>query len=156
MTTGLLITVGLMGLFLAVINAVLLITLLSMRRKMSQVSGWPSTRGVVMTSALESRASTEGGYLNYPVVRYSYQVGAQAFQGTRIALGPEVGGPGARHVIERYPAGSPVDVYYNPSDPADALLEKSVPAQRWMWIILGIFDVALCGAIPVVWWFLSR
>jgi hypothetical protein len=154
--SSLLITVGLSGLFLVILNAVFVLVLLSMRRKMSQALAWPSTRGVVMTSTLESRAIREGGFRDYPVVRYSYQVGQQAFQGTRIALGPEVGGTRARRVIARYSAGSPVTVYYNPHDPADALLEKNAPAQKWLWLLLVSFDCVLCGATPLVWWALSR
>ena len=155
MRIELLITVGVIVLVLILLNVIFLAILFFTRRKMSQVSAWPTTSGVVMSSMLESRSS-EDGYTDYPVVQYSYQVGAQAFQSSRLAPGPEVGGSGARKVIERYPAGARVNVFYNPQNPAEAILEKKAPAQALLWIILGIFDCALCGAIPLAWWALSR
>jgi hypothetical protein len=157
MRSSVLIIVGLIVFFLIVLNAVFLAVIFFMRRKMNQVSSWPSTQGVVMSSSLEARLSSdESGYVDYPAVRYSYQVGQQAFQGTRIAPGPEMGGSGARKVVERYATGAPVTVFYNPQNVSEAVLEKKAPAQVWMWVILGIFDCILCAAIPLVWWALSQ
>ena len=102
-------------------------------------------------STLESRSSSEGGYVNYPVVRYSYQVGGQTLQGSRIAPGMEVGGSGAGKVISRYPLGAQVMVFYNPQNPSDTVLEKKAPAQFWLWFILILFDCILCGVVPVVY-----
>lgn len=50
-------------------------------------------------SNLEARHSSEGGWTNYPVVQYSYQADGQAYQGSRLAPGPEVGGSGAAKLL---------------------------------------------------------
>ena len=157
MRTDLLITVGVIGFVFLVLNVIFLGIIFFMRRRMAAVSQWPSTLGTVNASYLERRSSSsDSGSTNYPVVQYSYQVGGQAYQGTKLAPGPEVGGTGAGKVVARYPAGAQVMVFYNPENQSDAVLETKAPAQWIMWLILIIFDVALCGAIPIIWWSMSQ
>jgi uncharacterized protein DUF3592 len=74
----------------------------------------------------------------------------------KIAPGPEVGGTGAGKVVRRYPAGAQVMVFYNPQNPADAVLETKAPAQWIMWLLLVIFDCVLCGVIPIIWWSMNQ
>ena len=154
MRIDLVIVIGVIVFALVVLNAIFLAILLYMRRKVNQVSGWPSTQGVITSSTLESRSS-EDGYTHYPAVYYSYQVSGQAHKGNRIAPGVDVGGSGARKVIARYPMGAPVTVYYNPQNPADAVLEKQAPAPTLLWIVLGVLDCLLCAAIPFAVWMLA-
>ena len=152
----LLLIVGIIGFVFLILNAVFLGIIFFMRRKMAAVSQWPSTMGTVVISTIEQRSSSEGGYTNYPVVQYSYQVGGQAYQGVKLAPGPEVGGTGAGKVVARYPAGAQVMVFYNPHNPSDAVLERKAPAQWVMWLILIIFDCTLCGVVPVIWWAMQQ
>jgi uncharacterized protein DUF3592 len=157
MRTELLITVGVIGFFFLVLNVIFLAIIFFMRRRMAAVSQWPSTMGTVNASYLERRHSSgDSGSTNYPVVQYSYQVSGQAYQSTKLAPGPEVGGTGAGKVVARYPAGAQVMVFYNPQNPSDAVLETKAPAQWLMWLILIIFDVVLCGVIPIIWWSMSQ
>lgn len=74
MNTELLIIVGAISFFFLVLNVIFLGIIFFMRRRMAAVSQWPSTLGTVHASFLERRSSSEGGYTNYPVVQYSYQV----------------------------------------------------------------------------------
>jgi hypothetical protein len=157
MRTELLIAVGAIGFFFLVLNVIFLAIIFFMRRRMAAVSQWPSTMGAVNASYLERRhSSSDSGSTNYPVVQYSYQVSGQAYQSTKLAPGPEVGGTGAGKVVARYPAGAQVMVFYNPQNPSDAVLETKAPAQWLMWLILIIFDVVLCGVIPIIWWSMSQ
>ena len=152
MNTELLLTVGIIGFVLLILNALFLTIIFFMRRKMAAVSQWPSTMGSVIMSRIEQRSSSESGYTDYPVVQYSYQVGGQTYQSYKLAPGPEVGGTGAGKVIARYPAGAQVMVFYNPQNPSEAVLERKAPAQWLMWLLLVIFDCTLCGVIPIIWW----
>jgi hypothetical protein len=156
MTTEFFLIIGAISFFFLVLNVIFLGILFFMRRRMAAVRQWPSTMGTVHASHLERRSSSEGGYTNYPVVQYSYQVGGQAYQGMKIAPGPEVGGTGAGKVIARYPAGAQVMVFYNPQKPSDAVLETKAPAQWLMWLLLIVFDIALCGVIPIIWWSMNQ
>lgn len=156
MNTELLLVVGIIAFVLFILNIVFLGIIFFMRRRMAVVSQWPSTMGSVSASYLERRSSSENGYTNYPVVQYSYQIGGQAYHGVKIAPGPEVGGTGAGKVVARYPAGAQVMVFYNPQNPSDAVLERKAPAQWLMWLILIVFDLALCGVIPIIVWSMNQ
>ena len=151
MKNELLLAIGIIVFVLFILNIVFLTILFFMRRRMATVSQWPATMGNVIMSTVERRSS-EDGYTDYPVVQYSYQVGGQAYQSYKLAPGPEMGGTGARKVIAKYPAGAQVMVFYDPRNPAEAVLERKAPAQWLMWLILAIFDVTLCGVIPILWW----
>lgn len=157
MANEIFLVIGIISLFLLLFNVIFLAIIFFIRRRMATVSQWPSTMGTVNASYLERRrSSNNSGSTNYPVVHYSYQVAGQTHQGTKIAPGPEVGGTGAGKVVERYPAGAQVMVFYNPQTPTDAVLETKAPAQWIMWLILIIFDVALCGVIPIIWWSMNQ
>jgi len=156
MNTELLLTVGIIAFVLFILNAIFLTILFFMRRKMAAVSQWPSTMGTVMMSRIEQRSSSEGGYTDYPVIQYAYQIGGQAYQGYKLAPGPEVGGTGAGKVVARYPSGAQVMVFYNPQNPSEAVLERKAPAQWLLWLILAIFDCVLCGVIPIIWWAMNK
>ena len=156
MNTESLLVIGIVGFVLVILNAVFLGVIFFMRRKMAAVSQWPSTMGTVSMSTIEQRSSSESGYTDYPVVQYSYQVGGQAYQSYKLAPGPEVGGSGARKVVARYPAGAQVMVFYNPQNPSEAVLERKAPAQWLMWLLLIVFDCALCGVIPLLYFTLGQ
>ena len=156
MNAELLLVVGIIVFVLLILNVIFLGIIFFMRRRMTAVRQWPSTMGTVNTSYLERRSSTDGGSTNYPVVQYSYQVGGQTYNGMKIAPGPEVGGTGAGKVMARYPAGAQVMVFYNPQNPSDAVLETKAPAQWILWLILIVFDIALCAVIPIVWWSMNQ
>lgn len=156
MNASFLLPVGIIVLVLFILNAVFLTIIFFMRRRMATVSQWPSTMGSVIASRLEQRSSSEGGYTNYPVVQYSYQVSGQAYQSYKLAPGPEVGGTGAGKVVARYPVGAQVMVFYNPQNPSEAVLETKAPAQWLMWLMLILFDCVLCGVIPFIWWSMNQ
>ncbi|HNQ93037.1 MAG TPA: DUF3592 domain-containing protein [Anaerolineales bacterium] len=137
-------TVGILGCVFVILNVVFLAIIFFTQRKMNAVQSWSSAMGTVMASYLERRSSSDGS-TNYPVVQYSYQVGGQAYQGAKIAPGMEVGGTGAGRVVEKYPQGAQVMVFYDPNNPSDAVLEKKARAQWLMWLLLVVFDVMLCG-----------
>jgi hypothetical protein len=151
MSTNILVT-AILVIVLLILNVIFLGVIFFMRRRMATVSQWPSTMGQVMMSTIQLRSSSEGGSTEYPVVQYSYQVGGQGYQSMKIAPGPEMGGTGARKVVAKYQPGTQVMVFYDPQKPSDAVLEKKAPAQWLMWVLLIVFDCALCGAIPLVWW----
>lgn len=155
MNMTLVLTVGIIVFVLLILNAIFLGIIFFMRRRMATVSQWPSTMGTVMMSRIEQRSSDDG-YTDYPVVQYSYQIGGQAYQSMKLAPGPEVGGTGARKVVAKYPAGAQVMVFYDPQNPSDAVLERKAPAQWLMWLLLIIFDCALCGVIPFIWWSMNQ
>lgn len=152
-----LLIVGVMGAAFVILNVIILRSIIITRHEVKQVAGWPSTQGMVMSSTVETFLFDDSGDEDHPAVKYSYQVGGQVFQSDRIAPGSRLRGWGAGRVVKRYPQGAPVVVFYNPQDPAHAVLEKKAPARNWLWwFILLVFDCVICGAAPLVWWALSQ
>ncbi len=87
---------------------------------------WRATNGRV----LKSRVEVSGG--NYasvsPYVLYEYEVHGQTYQNTQIKVGDRLfsirGSRDAYDIVERYPIGADVTVFYDPANPAEAALER--------------------------------
>jgi hypothetical protein len=94
---------------------------------MQQASqSWVATTGVVV----QSRVEVSGGDTTTvsPRVIYQYQVGAQTYQSDQIKAGDRflrvnVSGD-AYNIVDRYPIGVNVTVYYNPANPTESALER--------------------------------
>jgi hypothetical protein len=92
---------------------------------------WPVTSGEILESAVREATTTGPGGVsetnNIPFVRYRYRVGKDEYTGSTISSGLSntAGGPEqARTIVERYPIGSSVNVFYNPRNPQESILEK--------------------------------
>jgi hypothetical protein len=131
---------------LVIFDAIFLGIIFFTRRKVSKASSWPSTLGTVTDSRIQMRSDSDGGRTSYPFVQYTYEAMGRSYQSQKVIPGMDVGGSGAHKVVERYPIGAQVMVYYNPENPSEALLERGMPGYiRWFWTILAILDVFLCG-----------
>lgn len=94
-------------------------------RKAAQ--SWPATSGTILSATIQTRRSGRSISVS-PVVIYSYNVSGREYQSQIIKAGEQflnVGGSIiANQVIQRYPVGSNVTVYYNPQNPGEAALER--------------------------------
>jgi len=96
----------------------------------STALSWPHTTGTVLSASLQ--VSQQGsGRQELPLVFYAYQVNGQVFRGNRVRVGDELGrnrsagtDNSASSTVARYPAGAPVIVYYDPTDPSCSALER--------------------------------
>lgn len=153
MNNQLWIAIGAFAVLFFVLNLIFLLIIFFMRKKVSAVGAWSTTMGKIVSSELERRKSADNvGSTLYPVIEYSYKVNNKTYQSNVImAGGYDVGGSGAPKVIEKYPAGSQVIVYYNPQNPQEAVLEKKSPVIMWMWIGLAVLDFMLCGMLVPIY-----
>lgn len=88
----------------------------------SPASSWPQVRGTVLSATVQ--VSTQGHTRHEtPLVLYSYRVGNREFQGNRVHLGA-LTRHAANDIVARYPAGSCVQVFYDPADPTRSALER--------------------------------
>jgi hypothetical protein len=117
------------------------------RGRVEAAAGWTKTPCTVEDSGLtEGRGRRVTDTFH---VRFRYTVGGREYQSDRHDLG--VFAPTShdrdevQKLVERYPAGQPADCYLNPEDPADAVLDRSPPAED-----LGPFPAALLIAGGVV------
>ena len=118
---------------LVVVGAVALS--LAVRRRRSRAvrslaAEWPNTRGTVLSATVQVSHNGTSPH-EAPLVFYTYQVNGQVFQGHRVRVGDESGrvrvtgaASSAATTVARYPAGSCVEVYYDPLNPANSALER--------------------------------
>jgi hypothetical protein len=90
---------------------------------------WPSTSGTVVDSRI-IESEDDGDLYYHPEVQFRYQVNGKVYPSDQWAIGSRVVWGGQRRdpkkaqsVVERYPAGRAVQVYYNPRQPEQATLE---------------------------------
>ncbi len=102
-------------------------------RTARNASSWPTVQGRILSAALE-----DGPFMGRPIpgrthratIKYTYEVGGREWTSRRVFFGDEFfeKGDGARDRVRKYEPDSSVDVFYNPDDPAQAVLE---PATAW-------------------------
>lgn len=115
-------------------------------------SGWPTARGVILTSEVREVGWSEDTSGWCPELSYEYPVAGRKYVSHNVELQDiciSNLGSYARRVVERYPAGKKVEVYYDPRDPSRAVLEPGVPDSVIVWPLLIIAAISL-GVILVV------
>jgi hypothetical protein len=121
------------------------------RRYSKQAANWPSVRGKIVSSSVESYEERDSDHTlrtRYrPAVEFAYTVRGLEYRSRQIKVGLEVSGARAyaEKVVAKYPAGSEVEVHYDPADPSTAALENPTGAT---WIV---FLVALACFALAVW-----
>jgi hypothetical protein len=138
-----------------VIGLVLLFIYFLNLAKVRASQAWPTAQGTVLQSWVRKSSSTDddGGtsYSYHPEIHYQYQVMGKEYQGNKIAFGPKVGGNRSRaeKMMEKYPTGANVSVYYQPDNPANAVLERSISkislVMGVVFILAGVFIYARWG-----------
>jgi hypothetical protein len=126
----------------------------SLQRQVSASRRWTSTPGRIIVSEMESRLegdSDSGDMLvYYPKVVYEYQVGGQVFHGSRILFGQYPGSTkpdAAQRKLAQYQLHSTGQVFYNPANPSEAVLEHSAPRAKTLWFIAGLLFVIIMGVM---------
>ena len=120
---------------------------------MQQVAAreFTSAPGKVLASEVTTHDSDDG--TTYGVrVTYSYTVSGQEYTGDRLRYGQVSSSsyPQARKAAAKFPVGSPITVYYNPSDPQDALLRPGLTGgDLFMALFMTPFNAVMLG----FWWF---
>lgn len=103
-------------------------------------AAWPSVGGVVVSASLAPKHYNAEDYRTHVVVDYEFTVGMARFTGRFDGHWPAVGGPNAlppEELESRLKAGTPVQVYYHPSDPARSVLHpERVKASPYLFLAM--------------------
>jgi hypothetical protein len=140
------------------ISAVILIKFGSDILKAQKSRSWPTASGTVLDSGMEAHQSRdEDGDIKTTygaTIQYKYLVDGQEFQGNRRTFS-NVRTSSVRNtekILERYPLGSSVDVFYDPDDPSSSVLEPGVGAGTYILLAvpIGIFVFGIAGILGII------
>ena len=114
-----------------------------LRHMNAQSAAWPAVSGHVVAS----RVGTDHDGDEAAHIKYRYQVGGQEHESDQVSY--KVGSAKSRtlaaDLVARYPVGKSVDVYYDPADPARAVLERG-PSKAWLALVgVGVIFLAVAG-----------
>lgn len=128
------------------------VAILSYARKLDAKAkeslSWPSTDGEISHSAVLYQTDTNPSTGNSPTykadVAYRYKVNGRDYSSSRISLADLASTTrSAQNTVDRYPDNSSVQVYYNPANPAEAVLEPGeTSGLTFLYAVGGLFAVA--------------
>lgn len=108
-----------------------------------RASRWRSTKGTVIRSQVQSlkHKSLEDAtdMANFPLIEYEYMIGEKKYRSKRISIGEQAADWQIEETLNRYPVGTIVEVFYNPANPGQAVLERDIPPD----VIRGFIHILL-------------
>lgn len=109
---------------------------------------WPKASGRITASHVETSRDSENKNMYSAQVTYEYEVEGTTYTDDTVWFGGDYSSSNrsdAQQTVSKYPAGQTVDVYYQPDDPANAVLEPGakftsylVYGIGWMILLVGI------------------
>lgn len=114
-----------------------------------QIQSWPTVQGVVTRSELETKFEGTITYLAH--IEYDFNINGKSYSSSSI----RTRGASNQHqsdiaaLVEKFPVGSAVNVYYNQKDPTESYLEAGVDIVNYIIIISPIFFAMMFGT---GWW----
>ena len=148
-STGLLIALCLGGVFF-LLGVGLVIFGVVQRKKAKTTETWPTASGSIVSSRLDQKTTTDydDGHTSTstsytPIVEYTYQVGGQTYQGSRVFPGASMSYDHgtAQGIVSRYQPGATVTVHYDPANPTQAVLETKSKGGNLFLILGTVFAV---------------
>jgi len=132
------------GLIFFVVGAIILFFGYSWYKKAKDTESWPETEGIVLYSEVNSHVS-DGSTMYKPIVKYTYSVNGKEFTSSKYSYGEYSSSDSdfAYEIVDLYPKGKKVSVYYNPSKPYKAVLETGVGFMIYIPLVLGVIFSAI-------------
>jgi len=123
---------------------------------------WPTVNGKVVDSGVESSVETgTHGVLHTscrPMIKYEYEVSGVSHAGNNWAFHTlwSTDTAWAESIIQKYPTGSQVTVYYDPANPDRSVLEPGVQwrIESWAAAMCLLYAVIVCVAFRVFYIFI--
>jgi len=117
-----------------------------------QSRSWPTTAGTIVYAGWQSyqRSGAYIGpnynaapFLHQPDIHYRYEVNGRVYEGSRVSLHDHRDGNlgNVKAIVERYPVGSAIEVYFDPSEPSQAILEPGVAWFNVLFLGMGVVFV---------------
>ncbi|HPS42707.1 MAG TPA: DUF3592 domain-containing protein [Anaerolineaceae bacterium] len=128
------------------VGLVMLLNSLSNSRKAKAAESWPIAPGTIVRSGVKEYTTRSNGITTHsyePVVFYQYNLMGKLYEGKQLAIGStRVKESEAQAITDKYLAGTPVNVHYNPNKPEESVLEV-VSRSSKAFLILGLIFIGL-------------
>ena len=95
-------------------------------KKIKDSRSWPTTSGLITHSSVESGVGPNHVFVFSPKIVYEYEVGGKRFTSSQLAIIEHntASEDLAREKADKYAPGQQVEVYYDPKNPAFAILNR--------------------------------
>lgn len=150
------------GAFIGLAICTILFVFLSnpMMKKYKKVQDWPSVQGTVSSSdynCWEEEKKVDDKYVTETkceaTVMYQYIIDGKSFVNSNIrpnsGIKTTYDRNTAQQIVAKYPVGAKVEVFYNPEDKSNAVLERKMNIGSWLLyllpFILGVAIVFVVG-----------
>jgi Protein of unknown function (DUF3592) len=130
-------------LFLLTLATILSIVALPQYLHAKKSAEWPTTSGTITFSHIRFvRGRRFDGYLGE--VQYRYRVGATDYLSSRLSFARDhlAAAEGWENALRPYPLGKAVTVYYDPRNPASAVLEPGLAGELDLLYKMDLFFIA--------------
>lgn len=111
----------------------------------TSLADWATTKGTILNAEIRTEYNRRMGQHTYvPFVEYEYRVRGRTYRGTTVS---PVGLQSCsiqsvcQRIVGKYPAGETVPVYYDPDDPEESCLDRTVTGTN---VALMLVCAALC------------
>ena len=113
-------------------------------------SSWPSVQGKIISSEIKSHSSTytdtttnrtKNETVYDAQINYRYVVNGITYSNDDVKVGGTIKtntSVWARKLLDKYPREKVVNVYYNPEDPFQSVLEKGFHLSTWAFLAVGL------------------
>jgi len=108
-------------------------------------ASWPSVQGQITDALLDYSTDADGGDSYSPQVTYTYAVNGRSYESQTIKFGENSYGSKrqAQAILDRYPNGQRIAVFYDPTQPDRAVLEPGVSGGSYIVLAIGVLFVGL-------------
>ncbi|HEY4141160.1 MAG TPA: DUF3592 domain-containing protein, partial [Pseudolabrys sp.] len=119
------------------------------RSASKKAQSWPSVRGKIVKSVVETFNETEDGRTrtsHRAAVEFVYAVHGHDYHSNQVKLMVQTSGSKvfAEKVCTKYPEGSDVEVHYDPANPGTAALENPT-GMAWLVLVVAVACFALAA-----------
>jgi hypothetical protein len=128
------------------------------QRRVRATAHWVSVRGTITAARVDAAHSTHGADLNTTdyaaAITYTYSFGKHSYTGSRLHLGErdrERSRRSTAREVARYTPGATVEVFYDPANPKEAVLQRRAPLPA-IWKLYLLVALMLSLSSVAAWW----
>ena len=121
-----------------------------------QSRNWQTTSGVITESTIVISKDSEGDSMYKPRIRYEYEINGKHKHSHNVYFGGRNISSSSQYfsqkMINRYPRGKQVKVYYHPRSPQQAVLEAGVTKKSFSLFAFGAIFAEMGFFVALIYW----